>query len=37
MGPDWHECTTDTIHPNDIGFQRIADAMIPMIQSIFHE
>lgn len=37
MGPDWHECTTDTIHPNDIGFDRIARAMLPMIQTILNE
>jgi len=34
LGPDEDECTVDGIHPNDIGFMRMARALEPTLRSI---
>jgi len=34
LGADWHECTTDGIHPSDLGYYRIAHALRPKIASL---
>ena len=30
-GDDWDACTVDGVHPNDLGFHRMAQALAPMI------
>ena len=32
---DWDNCFIDTLHPNDIGFLKMADAIEPVIESAF--
>lgn len=34
MGPDWDECTVDGVHPTDLGFLRLADAVTHVIREI---
>ena len=34
LGDDWHECTTDGIHPSDLGYYRIAHALRPIIAGL---
>lgn len=34
LGDDWHECTTDGIHPSDLGYYRIAHALRPAIAGL---
>ena len=34
LGADFDECTVDGVHPNDLGFMRIARQLEPKIQSI---
>lgn len=34
LGPDWQECTVDSVHPNDLGFVRMADRLTPVIEEI---
>ena len=34
LGADFDECTVDGVHPNDLGFMRIARGLAPEIQSI---
>ncbi len=34
LGPDWQECTVDSVHPNDLGFMRMADGLTPVIRNI---
>lgn len=34
LGEDAHECTVDGVHPTDLGFLRIANAMEPMVREI---
>lgn len=29
------ECTTDNIHPNDLGFYRMAEKVLPVMREIF--
>jgi lysophospholipase L1-like esterase len=31
---DWQECTVDSVHPNDLGFLRIAESLTPVIRRI---
>lgn len=33
----WQECTVDSVHPNDLGFMRIADGLEPVIQGILRD
>ena len=37
LGSDFDECTVDGVHPNDLGFMRIARGLAPVIQSILDE
>ena len=30
------DCTVDRVHPNDLGFRRMADAVIPALQDLLH-
>ena len=32
-GRDWDNCFIDTVHPNDLGFVKMADCMEPIITS----
>lgn len=34
LGPDFDECTVDGVHPNDLGFMRIARGLEPEIRRI---
>lgn len=34
LGEDWDECTIDGVHPNDLGFYRMASAMASVLQTI---
>lgn len=34
LGEDWHECTVDGVHPNDLGFYKMACALKAPIQKI---
>ncbi len=34
LGEDWQECTVDSVHPNDLGFLRIANSLAPAIRRI---
>ena len=34
LGEDFDECTVDGVHPTDLGFLRMADAMAPVIRGI---
>lgn len=34
LGEDFDECTVDGVHPSDLGFIRIADAMTPVLRMI---
>ncbi|HUU42768.1 MAG TPA: SGNH/GDSL hydrolase family protein, partial [Planctomycetota bacterium] len=34
LGEDFDECTVDGVHPTDLGFLRIADAVTPVIRGI---
>lgn len=34
LGDDFDECTVDGVHPNDLGFYRMAKALAPTIRSI---
>jgi lysophospholipase L1-like esterase len=34
LGDDWHESTVDGSHPTDLGFQRMAEHLEPVIRSI---
>jgi lysophospholipase L1-like esterase len=34
MGEDFHECTVDGVHPTDLGFWRMAEALRPVIGKI---
>lgn len=34
LGPDFDECTVDGVHPNDLGFMRIARKLEPEIRRI---
>lgn len=34
LGKDFWECSVDGVHPNDLGFSRMADGIIPFIQTI---
>jgi hypothetical protein len=34
LGEGWEECTVDSVHPNDLGFLRIASSLEPVIQQI---
>jgi len=34
LGGDFEECTVDGIHPTDLGFMRIADAMTPVVRAL---
>ena len=34
LGPDYDDCSTDTVHPNDIGMKRFADALAAKIKTI---
>jgi lysophospholipase L1-like esterase len=29
---DWLDCTVDGLHPNDVGFRRMVDAIQPAVQ-----
>ncbi|MBB6673307.1 SGNH/GDSL hydrolase family protein [Cohnella nanjingensis] len=32
LGPDYHECTVDGIHPTDLGFARMAEGLAPILR-----
>ena len=34
LGDDYYECAVDGVHPSDLGSQRIAEAMLPVIKDI---
>jgi len=34
LGEEWNECTVDGVHPNDLGFRRMADALTPVLEQI---
>lgn len=34
LGRDFYECTVDGVHPNDLGFMRMANAITPVIKKI---
>ena len=34
LGPDFEECTVDQVHPNDLGFHRIAHGLAPVIRTL---
>ena len=36
LGFDDHECTVDGIHPNDLGFMKMADVLTPIIDDILN-
>lgn len=36
LGSDYHECTVDSIHPNDLGFMRIAENLEPRLNRILY-
>ena len=31
FGEDWDECTVDGIHPTDLGFYRMTNALTPIL------
>jgi lysophospholipase L1-like esterase len=31
LGPDYQECTADSVHPSDLGYYRIAESLKPVI------
>ncbi len=35
-GPGREDCTVDTIHPNDLGFRRMAQAVIPVLKEMLN-
>ncbi|MEG2931248.1 MAG: SGNH/GDSL hydrolase family protein, partial [Ruthenibacterium sp.] len=37
LGDDWHECTVDGMHPNDLGFYRIAQALAKPIAALLRQ
>ncbi|MCW8129966.1 MAG: SGNH/GDSL hydrolase family protein [Planctomycetota bacterium] len=38
LGEDFHETTVDAVHPNDLGFLRMADAIEPLLRGVLaHE
>ena len=34
LGEDADECTVDGVHPTSLGFQRMADAIEPVLRSL---
>ncbi len=34
LGDSWDECTVDSVHPNDLGFSRMAASLAPVIKAI---
>jgi lysophospholipase L1-like esterase len=34
LGDDYDECTVDTVHPTDLGFHRMADAIEPAVRGM---
>lgn len=34
LGKDFHECTVDGVHPNDLGFMRMANSLTPVFKKI---
>ena len=34
LGSDFHECTVDGIHPTDLGFMRMAEALAPRLEKL---
>ena len=34
LGEGWQECTVDSVHPNDLGFLRMADSLEPVLKKI---
>ncbi|MEG2288181.1 MAG: chorismate synthase, partial [Ruthenibacterium sp.] len=37
LGDDWHEFTVDGMHPNDLGFYRIAQALAKPIVALLRQ
>jgi lysophospholipase L1-like esterase len=37
LGEDFSECTVDGVHPNDMGFMRIANAIYPTVVRLLQE
>ncbi|MCM3746604.1 SGNH/GDSL hydrolase family protein [Paenibacillus pasadenensis] len=35
LGEDYHDCTVDGIHPTDLGFQRMAERLAPVIDQLY--
>lgn len=36
LGEDFDECTVDSVHPTDLGFLRMADALEPVLEGILN-
>ncbi|MFB1488849.1 SGNH/GDSL hydrolase family protein, partial [Thiocapsa sp. C4-3m] len=34
LGPDFDECTVDGVHPNDLGFMRMARKLEPVVRKL---
>lgn len=34
LGPDFHECTVDGVHPTDLGFSRMAEYLTPVLRQL---
>lgn len=37
LGENWHECTVDGVHPNDLGFMKMADGIEGALRSILEK
>ncbi|GIP38832.1 hydrolase [Paenibacillus sp. J31TS4] len=37
LGDDFDECTVDGVHPTDLGFLRMADALTPVIRQLLQQ
>jgi len=37
LGENYDECTVDGVHPNDLGSMLIADALLPLMESILSD
>ncbi|MFB9330792.1 SGNH/GDSL hydrolase family protein [Paenibacillus aurantiacus] len=35
LGEDYHDCTVDAVHPTDLGFHRMAEALVPVIRRYY--
>lgn len=37
LGDHFYECTVDGVHPNDLGFMKMADRLTPLLQKILQK